>query len=107
MKTGVGVEILTKVLASEIAPYGINVNAISIGTVMTEMAKSLITEERRKQKLRYVSMNRFGFPKDISNVVLFLSSKFSDYITGAVIPVDGGLLSTQNPWMAWDKTSEE
>jgi len=102
-----GVEILTKVLASELAPYGVNVNAISLGTVMTEMAKSLINEERRKQKLNYVSLNRFGLPGDISNVILFLSSKYSDYITGATIQVNGGLLSTQNPWMAWEQVSKE
>lgn len=97
-----GVEILTKVLASELAPYGINVNAYAPGTIMTEMAKGLISKERREQKLNFVSQRKFGEPIDIANLVLFLSSDLSDYMTGAVIPVDGGLLSTQNPWMAWE-----
>lgn len=96
-----GIEILTKVLASELAPYGIIVNAYSPGIIETRMTDSL-RENRGEQKLKYISLNRFGKVEDVAKLVLFLSSDLSNYITGAVIPVDGGLLSTQNPWMAWD-----
>ena len=96
-----GVEILTKVLASELAPYGIRVNAYAPGIIETKMTED-IRKNRGDQKLRYISLRRFGKAEDVAELVLFLSSEFSDYITGAVIPVSGGLLSTQNPWMAWE-----
>jgi len=95
------IEIITKVLASELAPYGINVNAYSPGIIETEMTEDLI-KSRGEQKLKYISLNKFGKADDVAKLVLFLSSDLSDYITGTIIRVDGGLLSTQNPWMAWD-----
>jgi len=95
------IDIITKVLASELAPYGINVNAYSPGIIETEMTEDLI-KSRGEQKLKYISLNKFGKADDVAKLVLFLSSDLSDYITGTIVPVDGGLLSTQNPWMAWD-----
>jgi 3-oxoacyl-[acyl-carrier protein] reductase len=95
-----GVEVLSKVLASELAPYGIRVNAYSPGIIETRMTEN-IRKNRGKQKLKYISCGRFGTAEEVAELVLFLSSEYSDYITGAVVPIDGGLLTTQNPWMAW------
>lgn len=101
-----GVEILTRVLASELAPYGVIVNAYSPGIIKTKMTEEL-RKSRREQKLRYISLKKFGRAEDVAELVLFLSSELSNYITGAIIPIDGGLLSTQNPWMAWDNLKKE
>lgn len=86
-----GVEILTKVLASELAPYGIYVNAYSPRIIKTNMTEDLI-KSRGKQKLKFISLKKFGEVEDVASLVLFLSSELSDYITGAIIPVNGGLL---------------
>ena len=101
-----GVEILTRVLASELAPYGIIVNAYSPGIIETKMTEN-IRKNRGEQKLRYISLRKFGKAEDIAELILFLSSEFSNYITGATVPINGGLLSTQNPWMAWDHEAKD
>jgi len=55
------------------------------------MIEDLI-KSRGKQKLKFVSLKKFGEVEDVASLVLFLSSELSDYITGAIIPVNGGLL---------------
>jgi len=97
-----GVVTFTKVLAAELAPYNVNVNAYVPGVIETPMTRDLI-EKRGEEKLRYISLRRFGKPRDVANVVLFLASDVSDYITGALIDVTGGNLIVQRPWEAWKK----
>lgn len=87
-----GVIALTKDLAAEWAKYNINVNAISPGwTEGTGLTKSLFSqEELRLFLLERIPLSRFGKPEDIANLVVFLASEYSNYITGQTIYVDGG-----------------
>jgi len=90
-----GVAQLTKALAVEWAPYHINVNAVLPGYYLTAMTEALFkNEERKKWILGRIPMGRTGVPDDLAGTVVFLSSEASDYITGQIIPVDGGWLSS-------------
>ncbi|MCH2178221.1 MAG: SDR family oxidoreductase [Mariniblastus sp.] len=84
-----GVITLTKVLSKELARKKIRVNAIAPGVVDTEMGKS-IPEENRKTMLGNVPLGRFAEPREIGDVVLFLCSDLSSYITGQTLHVNGG-----------------
>jgi NAD(P)-dependent dehydrogenase (short-subunit alcohol dehydrogenase family) len=82
---------MTISLAAEVAPLGINVNAVAPGTIETEMSRdSLSTEEGRAWQLARIPMGRVGKPDDIAGVVAFLCSNEADYITGHVLVADGG-----------------
>ncbi len=80
----------TKTLAKELAPRNITVNAIAPGFIETDMTENL-PEEIKQGFLSQIPMNRFGKSEDVANVVLFLASDLSSYITGEVIHVNGGL----------------
>ncbi|EDP74632.1 3-oxoacyl-[acyl-carrier-protein] reductase [Hydrogenivirga sp. 128-5-R1-1] len=80
----------TKTLAKELAPRNITVNAIAPGFIETDMTENL-PEEIKQGFLNQIPMNRFGKSEDVANVVLFLASDLSSYITGEVIHVNGGL----------------
>jgi len=77
----------TKSLAQEVGKKNITVNAVSPGYIRTEMTKDLNEGELKK----LVPLNRFGTPEEVAEVVDFLASEKASYITGAVIPVNGGL----------------
>lgn len=94
------VEVMTRVLAAELAPFGIRVNAYAPGVVETEMTSDIL-QERAEEKLRTIPLRRFSKPQEIAQLVLFLASEESAYINGSVIPIDGGMLATHNPWKAW------
>jgi NAD(P)-dependent dehydrogenase (short-subunit alcohol dehydrogenase family) len=79
----------TKALAKEVAPYGINVNAISPGPIETPLFLSN-TEEFKENVLKAIPLKRFGKPEDIANMVVFLASDEADFITGQNFIVDGG-----------------
>ncbi|MBC8591021.1 3-oxoacyl-[acyl-carrier-protein] reductase [Wansuia hejianensis] len=85
-----GVIGFTKSIAKELGPRGIRVNAIAPGFIQTDMTDKL-KEEVKDQMLKNIPLGIFGIPKDIANLVVFLSSENSDYITGEVIKVDGGM----------------
>ncbi len=88
-----GVAQLTKALSNEWASKGINVNAIAPGYMATEMNTKLIEDADRNAKiLARIPAGRWGKPEDVKGIAVFLSSPASDYISGAVIPVDGGYL---------------
>lgn len=97
-----GLITLTKVLAAELAPYNINVNAYMPGVVETPMTSDLISK-RGEEKLKYIALRRFAQPRDIANLVLFLASDVSNYITGAIIDITGGNLIVQRPWVSHEK----
>ncbi|MBI4596580.1 MAG: SDR family oxidoreductase [Candidatus Tectomicrobia bacterium] len=90
-----GVLGLTRVMALELAPFGINVNAVSPGPIETGQMRSLLTEEEIKLRARAIPLERFGQPEDIAKAVLFLASDESAYITGEILRVDGGLSGTR------------
>ncbi|MBN1573254.1 MAG: 3-oxoacyl-[acyl-carrier-protein] reductase [Deltaproteobacteria bacterium] len=85
-----GVIGFTRSLAQELARFNICVNAVSPGLIETEMMDNL-TEETKKELLSAVPLGRLGTPEEVTGAVLFLASDKSDYITGQVISVDGGL----------------
>lgn len=85
-----GVIGFTKSMAKELASRGIRVNAIAPGFIETDMTESL-NDEIKEAMINAIPLNSFGSPKDIANVVIFLASENSDYITGQVISVDGGM----------------
>jgi len=87
----------TRVVAAEVARYGITVNAYAPGTISTRMAADAI-RNRAEEKLRAIPVGRFGTASDVANLIAFICSAEADYITGAVLPVDGGVLSVQSPW---------
>jgi 2-deoxy-D-gluconate 3-dehydrogenase len=88
-----GVAQLTRALSNEWASRGVNVNAIAPGYVATEMTAALVGNPQREPLiLARIPAGRWGVPDDLKGVVLFLASAASDYVHGAIIPVDGGYL---------------
>jgi 2-deoxy-D-gluconate 3-dehydrogenase len=86
-----GVAQLTKALANEWAPKGIQVNAIAPGYFATTNTEALQADEtRNRQILERIPAGRWGQPEDLGGAALFLASAASDYVTGTVITVDGG-----------------
>ena len=80
-----------KVLSRELGKYNIKVNTIAPGLTNTEMMKKNTSPKTVNDMIANISLNRIADPKEIANVALFLSSNLSDYITGQVIRVDGGM----------------
>ncbi|WFA10296.1 3-oxoacyl-[acyl-carrier-protein] reductase [Tissierella sp. Yu-01] len=85
-----GVIGFTKTMAKELASRGIRVNAIAPGFIQTDMT-DVLKDEIKDELVKNIPLGSLGSPKDISNLVNFLASKESDYITGEVIKVDGGM----------------
>ncbi|MFJ7185420.1 SDR family NAD(P)-dependent oxidoreductase [Lysinibacillus xylanilyticus] len=77
--------------AKELAPYNIRVNAVAPGFIETDMTKQL-SQEKYEQRLSEIKMGRIGTAEEVANVILFLASDFSSYVTGQVIGVDGGMV---------------
>lgn len=86
-----GVEGATKALAKEVASRNIRVNCIAPGFVQTRMTDKL-TEVQREHILNQIPMKTMGKPEDIANAVVFLASHLSNYITGQILTVDGGMV---------------
>jgi len=86
------IEGLTRAMAVELSPKGIRVNAIAPGFIFSEMtAKALDSDPERKAKVfGRTPMGKMGNPEDIGEAAYFLASDASKYITGVVLPVDGG-----------------
>jgi len=89
-----GVAQLTKALSNEWAGRGVNVNAIAPGYMATELTANLKTVNPRQYEeiTGRIPAGRWGQPEDLQGIIVFLASEASAYITGAVIPVDGGYL---------------
>jgi len=84
---------LTKTVALELAPFNIQVNAVSPGFVDTDLTRKILGLENMKQLEETIPQGRLANPDEIANVVLFLSSSQNTYITGQNIVVDGGFTS--------------
>jgi NAD(P)-dependent dehydrogenase (short-subunit alcohol dehydrogenase family) len=85
---------LTRAMAIELAPYGINVNAICPGPTETTMLigfLSSLTKDQVEEIRKSIPLGRFGKPEDIAGAALYLASDDSDWCTGQGISVDGGL----------------
>ena len=92
-----GVSNLTRWLATHLAPANIRVNALAPGFFLTEQNRYLLTDEktggltaRGRAVIAHTPMGRFGSPRDLAGVLIWLVSGASSFVTGAVIPVDGG-----------------
>lgn len=81
---------LTKSVARELASRGINVNAVAPGFIDTDMTRNM-TEDAKKAMNSMIPMGKMGSAENIADLVLFLAGEHSDYITGQVICVDGGM----------------
>ena len=80
-----------KTLARELGPLGITVNSIAPGRIDTERVREVYPDGVTDADLASIPLRRLGAPREIGDLVAFLSSDRGAYITGAVIPVDGGL----------------
>ena len=97
-----GVIMLTKVMAKELAGAGIRINAICPGQIMTDLEKwrfgleaqffSSTIEEREKEMCKTIPLGRIGSPEEVGNLVAFLASSASSYITGQAFNITGGQL---------------
>jgi 3-oxoacyl-[acyl-carrier protein] reductase len=79
----------TRYLAQELGRYGVNVNCISPGMIGTARVLKLV-EGSDDGLMKEIALRRYGTPEDCANVIEFLSTDLSRYVTGAVIPIDGG-----------------
>ena len=88
-----GVIGITKAYADALAPYNIQVNALSPGYIKTDMTKSLEEDPIRGPEIKeHIPSGNWGYPSNLMGPLIFLASSASDYITGVSIPVDGGYL---------------
>lgn len=82
----------SKALSREVGKYGITVNSIAPGRIMSEQIRRKYSEEfRAEQSARDIPVGRYGEPEELACLVVLLASPIAAYITGAVMPVDGGL----------------
>jgi 3-oxoacyl-[acyl-carrier protein] reductase len=81
---------LTKTLAREGGPYGLTANAVAPGVITTDPVKAQVGDHEEAYT-RTIPLRRLGEPQDVANVVLFLSSPLSDYMTGLVLDINGGM----------------
>ncbi len=85
-----GVNSFTKALAKELAPSNIRVNAVACGVIDTQM-NAWLSAADKDTLISDIGLGRMGTPQDVANTVLFLASDHSEYITGQIITVDGGI----------------
>jgi 2-deoxy-D-gluconate 3-dehydrogenase len=88
-----GVMQLTKTMANELSSLGVNVNCIAPGYMATPINTALVNDEQRFEELsQRIPAKRWGQPEDMAGAVIYLASEASNYVCGAMIPVDGGYL---------------
>jgi NAD(P)-dependent dehydrogenase (short-subunit alcohol dehydrogenase family) len=85
---------LTRTQAIEWAEHGITANAIAPGYFPTEMTEQVLASKAAQRLQQFIPMGRFGAPRELAPALLFLASPASSYVTGSVLPVDGG-------WSTW------
>ncbi|MEH2221608.1 glucose 1-dehydrogenase [Nostoc sp.] len=88
-----GLKMLTRNLAVELAPHGININNVAPGAIETPINTKLLNDPQKLGALlKNIPLGRLGQPGDVASIVAFLASSESDYVTGTTFFVDGGLL---------------
>jgi 3-oxoacyl-[acyl-carrier protein] reductase len=98
-----GVHYFTRVLAGELGPWNVTVNCYAPGMVPTEMNRfAEAPPEHQQRLLDTLTLRRWGHPRDVANLVVFLASDLADYITGTMVEVSGGKLATQIPRLTWE-----
>jgi len=85
------VDMITRMLAAEWAPYQVNVNAVAPSVIMTEMIRKNVAPDRLEMLLSKVPLKRFASVEDAAAACVYLASPESDFITGQILYVDGGL----------------
>ena len=88
-----GLDILTKILALELAEHRINVNAVAPGAISTEMSRGMHTKETKEAYERVIPQRRYGTPEEVAAGIVFLASDDASHITGHTLNVDGGFLA--------------
>jgi glucose 1-dehydrogenase len=102
-----GIDQLTKVMALSLAPYGIRVNAIGPGSIMTDILKAVATDKEAKRRiLARTPLGRIGEPDEIAVIAVFLASQEASYMTGETIYADGGRLALNYTVPVADKALE-
>jgi 3-oxoacyl-[acyl-carrier protein] reductase len=86
-----GMDALTKTLARQLAPHGINVNGVAPHAIETEMSAEW-PAERRKAIIEAIPLRRLGKPEEVAEAVLFLASERAAFITGEILDVNGGFI---------------
>jgi 3-oxoacyl-[acyl-carrier protein] reductase len=87
-----GIHGLTVAVSNELAPFGVLVNTVSPGFVLTDLTRKNLTEKERLELAKQIPVGRLALPQDISRVVVFLASDLNTYLTGKNITVDGGFI---------------
>lgn len=93
---------LTRTFAAELAPFNIRVVCYIPGIIRTEMTRHLINV-KGSQLESQIAQQRVGDGEDVANVIVFLASDFSSYITGVCVEISGGKFCVQNPQDAWER----
>jgi meso-butanediol dehydrogenase / (S,S)-butanediol dehydrogenase / diacetyl reductase len=88
-----GIAGLTKVLAGELGPRGIRVNAIAPGSVPTPATTGFVTPEQYEERAKHIPLRRNGTPEDVAKAVAFLLSDEAAFINGAMLAIDGGIIA--------------
>jgi NAD(P)-dependent dehydrogenase (short-subunit alcohol dehydrogenase family) len=88
-----GVVALTKVMAVELAPFGVTANALAPGAIETELVARMHSDETRRVYRAGIPMDRYGSPEETTFTAVFLASEQARYVTGHVLGVDGGFLA--------------
>ena len=90
-----GIAGLTKVLAGELGPRGIRVNAIAPGSVPTPATEGFVTREQYAERAKHIPLRRNGTPEDVASAVAFLLSDEAEFINGAMLAIDGGIIAAR------------
>ncbi|MXP40314.1 SDR family oxidoreductase [Altererythrobacter soli] len=88
-----GIAGLTKVLAGELGPRGVRVNAIAPGSVPTPATEGFVTPEQYAERAKQIPLRRNGTPDDVARAAAFLLSAEAAFITGAMLAIDGGIIA--------------